>query len=132
MLSALRSVRPAASAASRRFASVAHAQTAASEAEAATKVPDFRTFAIYRYNPETDKRPYMQKFELDVSTCGPMILDALIAIKDRQDPSLVFRRSCREGICGSCAMNVDGKNCLACLTPIKRGDRENEAMRLMP
>ncbi|KEP62712.1 UNVERIFIED_CONTAM: succinate dehydrogenase [ubiquinone] iron-sulfur protein [Hammondia hammondi] len=130
--SALRSVRPAASAASRRFASVAHAQTAASDAEAGTKLPDIRTFAIYRYNPETDKRPYIQKYELDVSTCGPMILDALIAIKDRQDPTLVFRRSCREGICGSCAMNVDGKNCLACLTPIKPGDRENEAMRLMP
>ncbi|PHJ23418.1 succinate dehydrogenase [Cystoisospora suis] len=104
----------------------------AKEKEVGLKGPRIREFLVHRYNPETDKRPRMQKYELDVSTCGPMILDALIAIKDRQDPSLVFRRSCREGICGSCAMNVDGKNCLACLTPIERTHRENEAMRLMP
>ncbi|PFH37014.1 succinate dehydrogenase [ubiquinone] iron-sulfur protein [Besnoitia besnoiti] len=122
-----------AGASSATAASAAMAEAAvATEKEVGLKEPRVRTFSIYRYNPETDKRPYLQKYQLDVSTCGPMILDALIAIKDRQDPTLVFRRSCREGICGSCAMNVDGKNCLACLTPIERSDRENEAMRLMP
>ena len=61
----------------------------------------------------------IQKYELDNNQFGPMVLDSLIHIKDKIDPSLTFRRSCREGICGSCAMNIDGKNTLACLTPMK-------------
>ena len=61
----------------------------------------------------------MQNFKIDRDSCGPMVLDALIYIKDHLDSSLGFRRSCREGICGSCAMNIDGKNTLACLTPLK-------------
>ncbi|CDJ63062.1 LOW QUALITY PROTEIN: iron-sulfur subunit of succinate dehydrogenase, putative [Eimeria necatrix] len=81
------------------------------------------TFRIHRYDPEKGGRPHMQEYTLDTSTCGPMVLDALIAIKDRQDPTLTFRRSCREGICGSCAMNIDGINCLACLTPIQKTHR---------
>ncbi|OXB71595.1 UNVERIFIED_CONTAM: hypothetical protein H355_011230 [Colinus virginianus] len=96
------------------------------------KRPRIREFRIFRYNPETDKRPRMQTYHVDTAHCGPMVLDALIAIKDNEDSTLVFRRSCREGICGSCAMNIDGKNCLACLTPIERTDRENEAMVLHP
>ncbi|KAL8433085.1 hypothetical protein Efla_006284 [Eimeria flavescens] len=81
------------------------------------------TFRIHRYDPEKKERPRMQEYSLDTSICGPMVLDALIAIKDKQDATLTFRRSCREGICGSCAMNIDGLNCLACLTPIRKTQR---------
>eukprot|EP01084_Bolivina_argentea_P271722 462431_1 len=76
-------------------------------------------FEIYRWDPENpNQKPYLQKYDIDSSHCGPMVLDALIKIKDEQDPSLSFRRSCREGICGSCAMNIDGKSTLACLCRI--------------
>lgn len=60
----------------------------------------------------------MQEYKVDLDACGPMVLDALIKIKNEQDPTLSFRRSCREGICGSCAMNIDGTNTLACLSKI--------------
>src|SRR5216684_2646279 len=60
----------------------------------------------------------MDTFEIDRDHCGPMVLDALTTINDQIDPTLSFRRSCREGVCGSCAMNIDGKNRLACLTPM--------------
>ncbi|MCH8189483.1 MAG: succinate dehydrogenase iron-sulfur subunit [Proteobacteria bacterium] len=73
-----------------------------------------RKFHVYRWNPEDGKNPTVDTFEVDLDTCGPMILDALIKIKDELDPSLTFRRSCREGVCGSCAMNIDGTNTLAC------------------
>lgn len=77
-------------------------------------------FSIYRYNPEKDSKPYMQDYELDVSKLsGVMLLDALNAIKDSLDESLSFRRSCGEGVCGSDGMNIDGKNGLACITPLK-------------
>lgn len=78
----------------------------------------FKTFQIYRWNPETSDTPTYDTFEMDTTSCGPMILDALIKIKDEIDSTLAFRRSCREGICGSCSMNVDGVNTLACITPI--------------
>ena len=75
-----------------------------------------KTFEIYRWNPdEPTSKPRMQKFTLDLNKTGPMMLDALIRIKNEVDPTLTFRRSCREGICGSCAMNIDGVNTLACL-----------------
>ena len=73
-----------------------------------------RKFHVYRWNPEDGKNPAVDTFEVDLDTCGPMILDALIKIKDELDPTLTFRRSCREGVCGSCAMNIDGTNTLAC------------------
>merc|ERR1712217_991273 len=76
-------------------------------------------FAIYRYDPDTMAKPFLQEYTIDLKTCGPMILDALIKIKDEVDPTLTFRRSCREGICGSCAMNINGKNGLACLLYIE-------------
>ncbi|MEM7041337.1 MAG: succinate dehydrogenase iron-sulfur subunit [Pseudomonadota bacterium] len=86
------------------------------------KAPDdakrVKTFKIYRYNPDDEKNPTIDSFEVDLDDCGPMILDALIKIKDQVDSSLTFRRSCREGICGSCAMNIDGGNTLACLKAI--------------
>ena len=78
-----------------------------------------RVFKIYRWSPDDDKNPRMDTFEIDMDTCGPMVLDALIKIKNEIDPSLTFRRSCREGICGSCAMNIDGTNTLACIKPIE-------------
>ena len=77
-----------------------------------------KTFKVYRYNPDDESNPTIDSFEVDLDDCGPMVLDALIKIKSETDSSLTFRRSCREGICGSCAMNVDGGNTLACLKAI--------------
>uniref|UniRef100_D5MTG1 Succinate dehydrogenase [ubiquinone] iron-sulfur subunit, mitochondrial n=2 Tax=Corynespora cassiicola TaxID=59586 RepID=D5MTG1_CORCC len=78
-----------------------------------------KTFHIYRWNPdEPTSKPKMQTYTLDLNKTGPMMLDALIRIKNELDPTLTFRRSCREGICGSCAMNIDGVNTLACLCRI--------------
>jgi len=73
-----------------------------------------RDFRIYRWNPDDDANPRVDTYSVDLTTCGPMVLDALIKIKNEIDPTLTFRRSCREGICGSCAMNIDGTNTLAC------------------
>jgi succinate dehydrogenase / fumarate reductase iron-sulfur subunit len=73
-----------------------------------------RTFKIYRYDPDTGANPRVDSYDIDMDACGPMVLDALIKIKNEVDPTLTFRRSCREGICGSCAMNIDGTNTLAC------------------
>lgn len=77
-----------------------------------------KTFKVYRWNPDDEKNPRYDEYEINLDECGPMVLDALIHIKDNVDSSLTFRRSCREGICGSCAMNIDGRNTLACLKPI--------------
>lgn len=83
--------------------------------------PQFKYFKIYRYDPEVvSQKPYMATYAVDTSKCGPMVLDALTKIKNEQDPTLTFRRSCREGICGSCAMNINGANGLACLTFIDK------------
>ena len=77
-----------------------------------------KTFRIYRWDPaRTPIRPWMRS-RSTCDHCGPMVLDALVKINDQIDPTLSFRRSCREGVCGSCAMNIDGTNTLACLTPI--------------
>ena len=76
---------------------------------------NLRVFKIYRWNPDDGKTPQVDTYFVDMDTCGPMVLDALIKIKSEIDPTLTFRRSCREGICGSCAMNVDGVNTLACI-----------------
>ncbi len=73
-----------------------------------------RTLQIYRWDPEAGGQPRYDTFEIDSAACGPMVLDALIHIKDKVDTTLTFRRSCREGVCGSCSMNVDGTNTLAC------------------
>ena len=77
--------------------------------------PQIKRFFIYRWNPDTPtKKSWMQTYELDLSKTGPMVLDALVCIKNEIDPTLTFRRSCREGVCGSCAMNIDGVNTLVC------------------
>jgi len=83
-----------------------------------------RTFHVYRWNPDTGQNPRIDSYEIDLDDCGPMVLDAILKIKNEIDPSLTFRRSCREGICGSCAMNIDGTNTLACTKPISdiKGD----------
>ena len=84
-------------------------------------VTNIGRFVVYRYDPSTDGNPRMDTYEVDMDHCGPMVLDALIKIKNEIDSSITFRRSCREGICGSCAMNINGKNTLACTMPIDDG-----------
>ena len=81
-----------------------------------------KTFNIYRWSPEDEGNPRMDTYTVNLDDCGPMVLDALIKIKGETDPSLTFRRSCREGICGSCSMNIDGTNTLACLKSIDEVD----------
>jgi len=81
-------------------------------------------FKIYRWDPDHRQKPYLSTYPIDLNDCGPMVLDALIKIKSDQDPTLTFRRSCREGICGSCAMNINGQNTLACLCYIDPKDEK--------
>src|ERR1700753_34716 len=88
-----------------------------------------REFKIYRWNPDDGQNPRTDTYEIDLSACGPMVLDALIKIKHEIDTPLPSRRSCREGICGSCAMNIDGSNPLACLKPI---DEVMGAVKISP
>jgi succinate dehydrogenase / fumarate reductase, iron-sulfur subunit len=73
-----------------------------------------KRFEIYRYDPYSRSNPRLDTYEVDLDDCGPMVLDALIWIRNKVDSTLTFRRSCREGVCGSCAMNIDGTNWLAC------------------
>ncbi len=75
---------------------------------------NLREFRIYRWDPDGESNPRVDTYFVDLDDCGPMVLDAIIWIKNKIDPTLTFRRSCREGICGSCAMNIDGANTLAC------------------
>ncbi len=84
-------------------------------AQGATRV---RAFRVYRFDPEAGGNPRLDTFEVDLDRCGPMVLDALIKIKTELDPTLAFRRSCREGVCGSCSFNIDGVNALACTKAI--------------
>ncbi|MCA1907843.1 MAG: succinate dehydrogenase iron-sulfur subunit [Magnetospirillum sp.] len=93
-----------------------------------------KTFKIYRYDPDSGSNPRLDSYEIDLDKCGPMVLDALLKIKNEIDSTLTFRRSCREGICGSCAMNIDGSNTLACLKPIEdiKGDAKIYPLPHMP
>jgi len=88
------------------------------------KADSAKNFKVYRWSPDDEDNPRMDTYQVDLDDCGPMVLDALIKIKNETDSTLTFRRSCREGICGSCAMNIDGRNGLACTTPIEdvKGD----------
>ncbi|KAG7662062.1 SDH2 [[Candida] subhashii] len=100
---------------------------------AGENAPRIKKFQIYRWNPDTpDIQPKMQTFEVDLNKCGPMVLDALLKIKNEQDPTLSFRRSCREGICGSCAMNIGGYNTLACLCRIDTNTAKNSKIYPLP
>ena len=85
----------------------------------ATRVKNFR---IYRFDPNTGENPRWDTYQIDLDQCGPMVLDVLLKIKNEIDPSLTFRRSCREGICGSCSMNIGGTNTLACIKAIDAFD----------
>ncbi len=99
--------------------------------EGATRV---RRFRVYRYEPDNAGNPTVDTYHIDLDDCGPMVLDALIKIKNEIDPTLTFRRSCREGICGSCAMNIDGGNTLACTQAIAdiKGDVKIYPLPHMP
>jgi succinate dehydrogenase / fumarate reductase iron-sulfur subunit len=88
-----------------------------------------KAFKVYRWDPDGRANPRTDTYEIDLDQCGPMVLDALIKIKNEVDSTLTFRRSCREGICGSCAMNIDGLNTLACLKPI---EEVKDAVRINP
>lgn len=89
-------------------------------------------FNIYRYDPDKNDNPRMDSYEVAASAGGAMVLDALIYIKDKLDTTLTFRRSCREGICGSCAMNINGVNGLACLTERKNMKKIAKKINVMP
>jgi len=82
------------------------------------KPSNIKVFKVYRWSPDDEDNPRVDSYEVDMDTCGPMVLDGLIKIKNEIDPTLTFRRSCREGVCGSCAMNIDGRNTLACTKSI--------------
>jgi succinate dehydrogenase / fumarate reductase, iron-sulfur subunit len=97
-------------------------------APASARAP--RTFRVYRFDPDSGENPRMDTYEVDMASCGPMVLDALIKIKNEIDPTLSFRRSCREGICGSCAMNIDGVNTLACTRACS--DLRSKEVRIYP
>ncbi len=79
---------------------------------------------VYRWDPEGEGNPRLDTYEIDIDKCGPMVLDAIIKIKNEVDSTLTFRRSCREGICGSCAMNINGTNTLACTCAVENGKDE--------
>jgi len=83
-----------------------------------------KTLRIYRWDPDAGGNPRLDSYEVDLDDCGPMLLDAINKVKNEIDPTVTYRRSCREGICGSCAMNIDGKNGLACTTPLEDLDEE--------
>lgn len=101
---------------------------------AASGASNIKKFLVYRYDPDTGENPRVDTYEVDLDTCGPMVLDAIIKIKNEIDPTLTFRRSCREGICGSCSMNIDGFNTLACIKPIAeiKGDVKIYPLPHMP
>jgi succinate dehydrogenase / fumarate reductase iron-sulfur subunit len=91
-----------------------------------------KSFRIYRWDPAKNANPTMDTFDIDRDHCGLMVLDALVKINDQIDQSLAFRRSCREGVWGSCAMNIDGVNTLACLTPMESLKRGSSRITPLP
>ncbi len=90
---------------------------------------NLKTFTVYRWDPDDEDNPRLDTYEVDMDACGPMVLDGLLKIKDEIDSTLTFRRSCREGVCGSCAMNIDGTNTLACT---KRIDDVKAEVKVYP
>ncbi|MEQ9527291.1 MAG: succinate dehydrogenase iron-sulfur subunit [Parvibaculaceae bacterium] len=102
--------------------------------KAAPDAKNVKRFRVYRWSPDDGKNPTIDTYEVDLDKCGPMVLDALIKIKNETDQTLTFRRSCREGICGSCAMNIDGQNTLACTKGIDevKGDVKIYPLPHMP
>jgi succinate dehydrogenase / fumarate reductase iron-sulfur subunit len=96
-----------------------HSRVVEGKAHRAAPGARSKTFKVYRYDPESGDNPRLDRFEIDLDDCGPMVLDALIKIKSDLDSGLTFRRSCREGVCGSCSMNIAGRNTLACIAAIE-------------
>ncbi|KAI8465973.1 MAG: iron-sulfur subunit of mitochondrial succinate dehydrogenase [Monoraphidium minutum] len=97
------------------------------------KPPLMKEFQIYRWDPDMpDAKPKYTSYKVDINACGPMMLDVLFKVKDEQDQTLSFRRSCREGICGSCAMNIDGTNNLACLAKVDRDPSKPSKIAPLP
>ena len=92
--------------------------------KAAYGATNIKVFKVYRYDPASGENPSLDTYEVDMDTCGPMILDGLLKIKNEMDATLSLRRSCREGICGSCSMNIDGRNTLACTKAIAEVEGE--------
>lgn len=142
MLPVLGGLRRAASAAASQSGVLTHLISTTSESLAApaTKVaagssgkpPLYKEFQIYRWTPESQDGPKYASYQVDINNVGPMMLDVLFKIKDEQDPTLAFRRSCREGICGSCAMNIDGQNSLACLCKVNRDPSHTSKVAPLP
>ncbi len=101
---------------------------------AAPDAGTIKNFHVYRFDPDSGATPRLDTFEVDLDRCGPMVLDALIMIKNEMDSTLTFRRSCREGVCGSCAFNIDGTNTIACTKPISeiKGDVKIYPLPHMP
>ncbi len=83
---------------------------------------NLRAVHVYRWNPDSSENPRVDTYQVDMQACGPMVLDILIRIKNVIDSTLTFRRSCREGICGSCSMNINGVNTLACTATAEQVD----------
>lgn len=107
--------------------------TTATAAKGEEKPKRLKKFSIYRWDPEqSGQKPYLKTYEVDLNNCGMMVLDALIKIKNEQDPTLTFRRSCREGICGSCSMNINGTNTLACLAKIDENTSKTTKIYPLP
>ena len=105
---------------------------AATTAAESAKPANVQEFQIYRWDPESGGKPRYQSYNVDTNACGPMMLDVLFKIKDEQDNSLAFRRSCREGICGSCAMNINGVNTLACLSKVDKTTSGSQKIAPLP
>ena len=102
--------------------------------DASNGAKNAKTFQVYRWSPDDEQNPRLDAVTIDLDQCGPMVLDALLYIKDEVDSTLTLRRSCREGICGSCAMNIDGTNTLACTKAIAdvKGDVKVTPLPHMP
>ncbi|KND03992.1 succinate dehydrogenase [ubiquinone] iron-sulfur subunit, mitochondrial [Spizellomyces punctatus DAOM BR117] len=115
------------------FHTTTMAQLATPAPDPVQKQPLIKTFNIYRWSPDKPaEKPRLEKYQIDLNQCGPMVLDALIKIKNEIDPTLTFRRSCREGICGSCSMNINGGNTLACLSRIDRNPSSDVKIYPLP
>ncbi len=116
------------------FALPANSKIGVGDTYKAAGAKNVKTFKVYRWSPDDGKNPRVDSYEVDMDECGPMVLDALIKIKNEIDSSLTFRRSCREGVCGSCAMNIDGANTLACTKYISdvKGDIKIYPLPHMP
>eukprot|EP00270_Netrium_digitus_P008965 TRINITY_DN2709_c0_g1_i3.p1 TRINITY_DN2709_c0_g1~~TRINITY_DN2709_c0_g1_i3.p1 ORF type:complete len:310 (+),score=41.03 TRINITY_DN2709_c0_g1_i3:43-930(+) len=115
-----------------RVSSTAAAAVAEEDIAPPAAVPNLKKLAIYRWNPDKGSKPVMGTYTIDTNSCGPMVLDALLKVKNEQDATLTFRRSCREGICGSCAMNINGANGLACLMEIDKNPSTTLSITPLP